>query len=114
MRNQAIHRCAIVLVSLLWTAALSAADRATVKEFITEPATLVSLRFEWRIEGDDNRNAAVSVSYRVRQGISCVLMPFQSRDEGARSKTDEEKTSWFMSGFSVLSFSCAGGCVFHM
>ncbi len=43
---------------------MSAADRATVKEFITEPPTLVSLGFEWRIAGDDNRNATVSVSYR--------------------------------------------------
>ena len=27
------------------------------------PATLVSLGFEWRIDGDDNRNAQVAVSY---------------------------------------------------
>ena len=37
-----------------------------MKEFITEPATLVSLGFEWRIDGDDNRNASVAVSYRRR------------------------------------------------
>jgi hypothetical protein len=57
-------RFAIVVSALLWTTAASAADKATVKEFITEPATLVSLGFEWRISGDDNRNATVSVSYR--------------------------------------------------
>ena len=39
--------------------------RQTVSgEFWTEPATLRSLGFEWRITGDDNRNAAVQVSYR--------------------------------------------------
>src|SRR5437762_3689682 len=33
-------------------------------EFIVEPPTLVSLGFEWKISGDDNRNARVDVSYR--------------------------------------------------
>ena len=60
-------RFAIVLFSLLWTLPLSAAtDKSTVKEFITEPATLLSLGFEWRIDGDDNRNATVAVSYRKK------------------------------------------------
>jgi hypothetical protein len=64
MHNATPLRFAIVLSSLLWTTALSAADKATIEAFITEPPTLVSLGFEWRIEGDDNRNAIVSVSYR--------------------------------------------------
>ena len=34
---------------------------------LVEPPTLINLGFEWSIEGDDNRNAAVEVSYR-RQG----------------------------------------------
>ena len=33
-------------------------------EFIIDPPTLINLGFEWMIEGDDNRNAAVAVSYR--------------------------------------------------
>ena len=32
-------------------------------EFMTDPPTLVSLGFEWRISGDDNRNARVDVSF---------------------------------------------------
>jgi len=36
----------------------------TSGEFIVEPATLVSLGFEWKIAGDENRNARVDVSYR--------------------------------------------------
>ncbi len=35
-------------------------------EFIVEPPTLLSLGFEWRIAGDDNRNARVDVTYRKR------------------------------------------------
>ena len=37
----------------------------TAQAFFTERPTLNSLGFEWRISGDDNRNAAVEVSYRV-------------------------------------------------
>jgi hypothetical protein len=36
-------------------------------ELLIEPPTLINLGFEWFIQGDDNRNAAVEVSYR-RQG----------------------------------------------
>ena len=35
-------------------------------DFWIEPPTLVSLGFEWRITGDDNRNAKVEVTYRKR------------------------------------------------
>jgi hypothetical protein len=37
------------------------------KEFVIDPPTLINLGFEWVIEGDDNRNAKVDVSYR-KQG----------------------------------------------
>jgi hypothetical protein len=33
-------------------------------EFLIDPPTLINLGFEWFIDGDDNRNAAVEVSYR--------------------------------------------------
>src|SRR6185503_17833453 len=60
-------RFAIVLLSLsLFIPQLSAADKATAGEFITERPTLLSLGFEWRTEGDDNRNATVAVSYRKK------------------------------------------------
>src|SRR5213594_1033418 len=67
MDNSTIHRFVILLVLLpLWTVALRAADKTTTKEFITEPPTLLSLGFEWKIDGDDNRNATVEVSYRKK------------------------------------------------
>ncbi|MCW9708553.1 hypothetical protein [Fodinibius salsisoli] len=34
-------------------------------EFIVEPPTLENLGFEWKIDGDDNRNAEVLVEYRA-------------------------------------------------
>src|SRR5262245_51809033 len=36
-------------------------------EFLVDPPTLINLGFEWFVDGDDNRNARVDVSYR-RQG----------------------------------------------
>ncbi len=35
-------------------------------EFFTDPPTLVSLGFEWRISGDGNRNARVDATFRKR------------------------------------------------
>src|ERR1700674_4926582 len=45
---------------------LAGADKVTPKNFYVEPPTLISLGFEWQIDGDDNRNAAVAVSWRKK------------------------------------------------
>src|SRR5438477_836484 len=53
-----------------WTvAAASPADAITAGEFIVDPPTLINLGFEWFVDGDENRNAAVDVSYR-KQGAA--------------------------------------------
>src|SRR5688572_3015563 len=57
---------AIVVLLLLPAAMVAATDRTTAGELVVEPPTLISLGFEWPIEGDDNRNATVAVSYRKR------------------------------------------------
>src|SRR6478735_3846081 len=59
-----MRTASLVLGCFLLASPLFAADRTTVKEFFTEPPTLISLGFEWRVDGDDNRNATVAVSYR--------------------------------------------------
>jgi hypothetical protein len=41
--------------------------RVTPGEFTIDHATLINLGFEWAIQGDENRNARVEVSYR-KQG----------------------------------------------
>jgi hypothetical protein len=51
---------------LMLTRIAVAEDRTVTGELITEPPTLISLGFEWQIEGDDNRNAQVAVSYREK------------------------------------------------
>jgi hypothetical protein len=52
---------------LLGDAARAAENKVKPGEFIIDHPTLINLGFEWLIEGDDNRNAEVSVSYR-KQG----------------------------------------------
>src|SRR5581483_2967026 len=51
---------------LLLTAPAHAANKTVAKEFYAEPPTLISLGFEWRIDGDDNHNASVAVFYRKK------------------------------------------------
>jgi hypothetical protein len=55
-----------ILLLLATTVSCWAADKTTAREFITEPPTLLSLGFEWHIDGDDNRNATVAVYYRKK------------------------------------------------
>jgi hypothetical protein len=35
-------------------------------EFVIDPPTLINLGFEWFVQGDDNRNASVAVTYRKK------------------------------------------------
>jgi hypothetical protein len=55
-----------IAVGLLFRAVLSAQNATTSGSFTVEPATLVSLGFEWKIEGDDNRTAKVESFYRKK------------------------------------------------
>lgn len=60
-------KAALIASLLIFCAGVVSAQNSTAAgEFTTEPPTLVSLGFEWRIAGDDNRNAKVEVSYRKR------------------------------------------------
>jgi hypothetical protein len=54
------------LLAVVAPGAASGADRTVARDFVVEPPTLVSLGFEWRIDGDDNRNASVAVFYRKK------------------------------------------------
>src|SRR5882724_10587426 len=47
--------------------AAPAGHAVTAGEFLVDPPTLINLGFEWFIQGDDNRNAQVDVTYR-KQG----------------------------------------------
>lgn len=54
------------LLFLALTSAAQAENRTTSGELFVEPPTLIALGLEWSIEGDDNRNAHVAMSYRKK------------------------------------------------
>ena len=56
----------LALASVALLPAAQAQKNTIAGEFIANPPTLLSLGFEWKIRGDDNRNARVDVTYRKR------------------------------------------------
>src|SRR5215467_12899071 len=55
-----------ITFGLILGPAIYAQNSTNAGEFTAEPPTLVSLGFDWRISGDDNRNAKVDASYRKK------------------------------------------------
>ena len=64
------HKSAVTVACFSLITLVAASARAqkttTAGEFSVEPPTLLSLGFDWKIAGDDNRNASVDVSYRKK------------------------------------------------
>src|SRR6266566_3036683 len=58
--------CPAALFLLSGAGAAVNGNKVQPGEFIIDHPTLINLGFEWVIEGDDNRNAQVEVSYRQR------------------------------------------------
>jgi hypothetical protein len=54
----------VFFVALLVNAAAEERNDVAAGELVVEPPTLISLGFEWHIQGDANRNAEVQTSYR--------------------------------------------------
>ena len=78
MKTTALRTLSLTLVFIVmigvWlrhrvVTAASAGGAVTAGEFIVDPPTLINLGFEWFVQGDDNRNASVDVSYR-KQGTT--------------------------------------------
>ncbi|HEX4998402.1 MAG TPA: hypothetical protein VFY29_09255 [Terriglobia bacterium] len=63
-------RGAIPAVRGRGAAAPDTGNTVTAGDFLIDSPTLINLGFEWFIQGDENRNAAVAVSYRKKGGIS--------------------------------------------
>jgi hypothetical protein len=55
-----------IAIAALFPLRSLADDKTVTGEFFVDPPTLVSLGFEWRISGDDNRNASVEVTFRKK------------------------------------------------
>src|SRR5262245_43802660 len=58
---------ALFVAASIANAPLASAQTTTVAgELSVEPPTLTSLGLDWKITGDDNRNASVAVSFRKK------------------------------------------------
>jgi hypothetical protein len=60
--------CALLVMagSVLYPRVTWSQPGTVARDLWVEPPTLVSLGFEWRIAGDDNRNSSVAVTYRKK------------------------------------------------
>jgi len=63
---RALAATLVTAVGATWGGSAFAANATVAGDFYIEPPTLNNLAFEWRIDGDDNRNARVAVSYRKK------------------------------------------------
>ena len=69
IRKYGLLAAASLFVAALLSAPTMAAqtvNATTPGDLWAEPPTLISLGFEWRIQGDENHNASVEVSYRKK------------------------------------------------
>ena len=66
MIRTTFRRVALALAVCLAASRAQAQAPTTAGDFSVEPPTLLSLGFDWKIAGDDNRNARVDVTYRKR------------------------------------------------
>lgn len=66
-RGKTLRRCLLLTLMACLTPLLSWAqstDQVTPGELVINNPTLINLGFEWHIQGDENRNSEVAVSYR--------------------------------------------------
>ena len=83
--TQSLRAILLLVVSAVLFPPSSFSQTTTVAgEFVIDPPTLVSLGFEWRILGDDNRNASVEVTFRKkgeqqwRKGLPLLRLQHES------------------------------------
>ena len=70
-RREITIASSIAALTFLAAIAHAQTNGVTAGELVVEPPTLISLGFEWYVDGDANRNASVAVEYR-REGLPPV------------------------------------------
>ena len=64
MKSKVLFAAGFVLVLLVASRTARAGNAVKPGELIVEPPALICLGFEWRVQGDDNKNAEVAVDFR--------------------------------------------------
>ena len=73
-RDTWIGAVGIAAASYGLSATAQSTQAITAGELVVEPPTLISLGFEWYVEGDADRDAAVAVAYRrVDEELAAVV-----------------------------------------
>ncbi|MHB9029312.1 MAG: right-handed parallel beta-helix repeat-containing protein [Candidatus Latescibacterota bacterium] len=70
-----LWKAAMMLLATLSLSAVTvqaAVNTVTPGKLVVEPPTLLCAGFEWNIQGDDNRNASVEVSYRKKGATAWI------------------------------------------
>jgi hypothetical protein len=90
---------AAALLLIMTSSIAKAANCTTAGELIIDPPTLISLGFAWKIEGDDNRNAQVSIAYRKKGGTKWSrgldLLRLQNEETYLRGSLDYKAPNMF-------------------
>jgi hypothetical protein len=115
-----------ISLGFLFLLALSSFGTGTVKygnkvkpgEFIIDPPTLICLGFEWRVEGDDNRNATVHVKYRKKGTTdwkeALPLLRLQHEESGGSLVPDYVVPNMFAGSIMDLKPDTEYECKFQM
>jgi len=86
-------------------------------EFVIEPPTLICLGFEWYVEGDENRDATVDVSYRKKgdQKWQKALPLLRIKNERSkRNEYDYTAPNMFAGSILDLEPDTEYECYFHL
>jgi hypothetical protein len=102
--------CAALLLALLPTSPARAENQVTSGKLVLDAPTLTAIGVEWKISGDDNRNATVDVSYRRRgeqawrkalsllrihhEVINSAEPPFQPTEPSATNPNGTRENPW--------------------
>jgi len=103
-----LKTCFVLSGIVISQAALSQ-DYVTSGEFIVEPPTLENLGFEWLINGDENRNASVSVAYRKKGETN-----WQEGLPLFRLQNEEIKSLRFTGAFDMYTPNMFAGSIFDL
>jgi hypothetical protein len=88
-----------ILSAFFTTSVALAANGTATGELIIDPPTLMALGFAWPIEGDNNRNAQVSITYRPKGETNWLrgldLLRLQNEETYLRGSLDYTASNMF-------------------
>src|SRR5690349_7127857 len=113
--------CAAFMLAVLCAAPARAENQVTSGKLVVDAPTLTAIGVEWKITGDDNRNAAVEVSFRRkgetawRKALSLLRVhhevinshepPFRPVDPSPTNPNGERENPWHYDTGNMFSGS---------